>query len=370
MSFYEAGSLYPNGPSGSTGMVLTVIFFQAPGAAPLSALVRNVLAPGSPGARAILASMARTSGYACTGCDILNATWSFIEAYNCFPPTCFPPGTSSFEPPAAPTPTPSPTPNVASATITMGSVTLSVVGLPSAACAAAESACLQAVINALTALLPPTAPAAKGGVAITKYYDAGGGVGTTFEASFAVLQAAGALVAVPATVRGGLGAGTAGAAALAASIAQATGSRAAGLSVAVLSVQSADYGGAGAGGGGSGGGGGGGGGGVTAATIVLIVLFALQCVVFPAVLLKCYLRHATISLPPVLMSLFGLTPRSFNSLDEGATGAAAAKSADFAGSGAAAGYGSNAASASEGAAVAVAPADVEVVASAAAEATN
>ena len=247
----------------------------------------------------------------------------------------------------------------------MGSVTLSVVGLPSAACAAAESACLQAVINALTALLPPTAPAAKGGVAITKYYDAGGGVGTTFEASVAVLQAAGALVAVPATVRGGLGAGTAGAAALAASIAQATGSRAAGLSIAVLSVQSADYGGAGAGGGGSGGGGG-----VTAATIVLIVLFALQCVFFPAVLLKCYLRHATISLPPVLMSLFGLAPHSFNSLDEGAAGAAAAKSADFAGSGAAAGYGSNAASASEGAAVAVAPADVEVVASVAAEAKN
>ena len=254
----------------------------------------------------------------------------------------------------------------------MGSVTLSVVGLPSAACAAAESACLQAVINALTALLPPTAPAAKGGVAITKYYDAGGGVGTTFEASFAVLQAAGALVAVPATVRGGLGAGSAGGAALAASLAQATGSRAAGLSVAVLSVQSADYGGAGAGGGGSGGGGGGGGGGVTAATIVLIVLVALQCVFFPAVLLKCYLRHATISLPPVLMSLFGLAPHSFNSLDEGAAGiaAAAAKSADFAGSGATAGSGSNAASASEGAAVAVAPADVEVVASAAAEATN
>ena len=169
MNFYEAGSLYPNGPSGSTGVLLYVTFYQAPGAAPLSALVRTVLAPGSAGARAILASMARTSGYACTSCDILNASWSYLGASNCFPPTCFPPGTSSFEPPAAPTPTPSPTPNVASATVTMGSVTLSVVGLPSAACAAAESACLQAVINALTALLPPTAPAAKGGVAITKY---------------------------------------------------------------------------------------------------------------------------------------------------------------------------------------------------------
>jgi hypothetical protein len=252
----------------------------------------------------------------------------------------------------------------------MGSVTLSVVGLPSATCAAAESACLQAVINALTALLPPTAPAAKGGVAITKYYDAGSGVSTTFEASFAVLQAPGALVAVPATVRGGLGAGSAGASALAASIAQAPGSRAADLSVAVLSVQSADYGGAGAGGGGGGGGGGsGGGGGVTAATIVLILLVALQCVFFPAVLLKCYLRHATISLPPVLMGLFGLAPHSFNSLDEGAAGAVAPKAADVAASGVvAAGYGGDAASAAEAAAVAVAPADVE--ASAAAGATN
>ena len=351
-------------------MELTVLFYQAPGEAPLSALVRNVLAPGSAGAQAFLASMARTSGYAYTGCDILNATWSYAGASTCFPPTCFPPGTSSFEPPAAPTPTPSPTPNVASATVTMGSVTLSVVGLPSATCAAAESACLQAVINALTALLPPTAPAAKGGVAITKYYDAGSGVSTTFEASFAVLQAPGALVAVPATVRGGLGAGSAGASALAASIAQAPGSRAADLSVAVLSVQSADYGGAGAGGGGGGGGGGsGGGGGVTAATIVLILLVALQCVFFPAVLLKCYLRHATISLPPVLMGLFGLAPHSFNSLDEGAAGAVAPKAADVAASGVvAAGYGGDAASAAEAAAVAVAPADVE--ASAAAGATN
>jgi len=257
----------------------------------------------------------------------------------------------------------------------MGSVALSVVGLPSNACAAAESACLQAVVDALTALLPPTAPAAKGGVAITKYYDSssGGVIGTTFEASFAVLQAVGALVAVPATVRGGLAAGSVGSAALAANIAKATGSRATGLSVAVLSVQSVDYAGAGAGagagngGGGSGGLGGGSGGGVTAGTVVLILLVVLQCVLFPAVLLKCYLRNATISLPPVLMSLFGLAPHSFNSLDEGTAGAARAATAAGGAAGAGSG-GGDAACAAE--AVVVAPADVAVAASAGAEAAT
>jgi hypothetical protein len=360
-----AGAQYPGGAMGSTLMQLQVRLYQAPGGAPLRAAVASILAEGSPGAQAVVASIVRTTGQVCRGCDVLNASFAPASfSSNCFPPTCFPPGTQSFLPPAAPTPTPSPTPNVASATITMGSATVVVVGLPFATCAAAESACLQAVVGALAALLPPPAPAAKGGVSITSYFAGGGG--TTFEASFAVLQAAGARVPVPATLRSGLAAGSAGEGALAASIAQATGSRADGLRVTVLSAQSADYSGAGAGGSGAGSGGvnsGGGGGGVTAGTIVLILLVVLQCVIFPACLLKCYLRHATVSLPPVLVSLFGLAPHAFNSLDEGAGAGAKAASAGSGGGGGGGGSGSNFPPAAAEAVAAAAPAgDVELVA--------
>ena len=316
---YPAGAAFPGGAQGSTGYEFDAGLYQAPGGTPVGSMVAAALAPGSSGAKALVASIAQTSGIACSNCDVVNVSFSpSIYARTCFPPTCFPPGTTFVTPQPA-SPTPSPTPNAASATVTLGSTTVIVLGLPASACAAAEAACVQAVADMLTALLPPTAPAARSGAVVTRYYEVPSG--TAFEASFAVMQPPGSSTSVAASLRGGLAAGSAGAGALAASVARATGTQASGLGVSVQAVQSTDYGGAGAGGGGGGGGGGGsssGSSGASATTILLIALVVLQCTVLPASLLYCYARRGeTVSLPPAVASFFGLAAhRTFSALDE------------------------------------------------------
>ena len=315
-----AGGAYPGGgTSGSTFFSVAAYFYQPPGANLGNALA-VLLATGSPALTTFLANVTLAAVYSCRGCGTQDVTFtpSLYTPTICVAPTCFPPFTTAFGASATPTPTPSATPNAATATVTFGSVALTVIGLPTAACAAAEAACLQAVASALGALLPPPAPPPAGGVSVVRYFDSSAtfaalaAQSTTFESSFAVMQqqAMGAPGALPvgAALRLQLGGSGPGGAALVTRIAQAAGiPRPSSLSLGGVSVSAVDY--AAIGSAVCATGGGAGAAGVSATVVVLILLVVLQCVSFGYALCYCGRRGARLPLPPWVIELFALGPR-------------------------------------------------------------